>query len=47
MINSLMDIARSHCGHSASHKLLSGIVDVTIPGCKRQLAGQSGTGEGQ
>jgi hypothetical protein len=47
MINSLMDIAWSHCGHIATHKLLSGIVVVTALGCKRQLAGRARTWEGK
>jgi hypothetical protein len=38
MIDSLMGIARSHFGHSATHKPLTGIVDATIPGRKKQLA---------
>lgn len=41
MIDSLMGIARSHFGHSATHKLLSGIVDATTLGCKKQLAGRA------
>ena len=45
MINSLMGIARSHCGHITTHKLLSGIVDITTLGCKRQLAGRTRTWE--
>jgi hypothetical protein len=45
MINSLTGIALSHCGHSATHKLLSEIVDATIPRCKKQLAGQGRTWE--
>jgi hypothetical protein len=41
MIDSLMGIAGSHSGHSATHKLLSGIVGATILGCKKQLAGRA------
>jgi transcription termination factor Rho len=45
MINSLMGIAWSYCGHITTHKLLSGIVDVTTLGCKKQLAGRARTWE--
>jgi hypothetical protein len=45
MINSLMGIASSHCGHITTHKLLSGIVGITTLGCKRQLAGRTRTWE--
>jgi hypothetical protein len=47
MINSLMGIAWSHFGHSATHKLLSGIVEVTILRCKKQLDGRARTWEDQ
>ena len=45
MINSLMGIAWSHYGHITTHKLLSGIVDITTLGCKGQLAGRTRTWE--
>jgi hypothetical protein len=45
MINSLMGIAWSHCGHITTYKLLSGIVGITAPGCKRQLEGRTRTWE--
>jgi hypothetical protein len=45
MIDSLMGIAWSRYGHTATHKLLSEIVDATIPRREKQLAGQSRTWE--
>ena len=45
MINSLMGIAWSHCGQSTTHKLLSGIVDATTLGRKKQLAARLRTWE--
>ena len=45
MINSLMGIEWSRCGHYTTHKLLSGIVDATTPVCKKQLAGRARTWE--
>jgi hypothetical protein len=45
MINSLMGIAWSRYCHITTYKLLSEIVDATIPPCKKQLAEQATTRE--
>lgn len=47
MIDTLMGVASGLYGHIATYELLPGIIDVTAPGCKAQLAGLADTTEGK